>query len=63
MSEFHAEASRATASEGLDQDRYVAAIAGFEPAIIRTKGVESTNEQPRPTILILIKFCNRRNLL
>src|SRR6218665_2791378 len=36
-----------TASEGLAQGPYVAARAGFEPATLRTKGVESTNEQPR----------------
>jgi len=31
VSEFHAEASQATASEGLAQGLYVAATAGFEP--------------------------------
>src|SRR6218665_3301926 len=33
---------------------------GFEPATIRTKGIESTNEPPRPTnysIIIIVLFC------
>src|SRR6218665_1951113 len=45
LSEFHAEAPQATASEEL----VVAAAEGFEPATLRTKGAESTNEPPRPT--------------
>src|SRR6218665_7775 len=45
LSEFHAEAPQATASEELA----VAAREGFEPATLRTKGAESTNEPPRPT--------------
>jgi len=56
VSEFHSEAPQATASEGLAQSPYVMAGAGFEPATLRTKGVESTNEgdestndPPRPT--------------
>jgi len=48
--EVHAEAPQVTASEGLAQGRYVAARAGFQFATLRTKGVESTNEPPRPTI-------------
>ena len=48
VSEFHAEAPWATASEGLAQGTYVAARAGFQPATLRTKGDESTNEPPRP---------------
>ena len=48
MSEFHAEAPQATANEGLAQGPYVAARAGFEPATLRSKGDESTNEPPRP---------------
>ena len=32
---------------------YVAAGAGFEPATFLTKGVESTNELPRPTNVLL----------
>src|SRR6218665_1633050 len=38
--EFHAEGPQATASEGLAQGPYVAARAGFEPATLRTIGVE-----------------------
>ena len=44
VSEFHAKAQQATASEGLVQGPYVAARTGFEPATLRTKGAESTNE-------------------
>ena len=43
-SEFHAEATQATASERLAQGPYVVARVGFEPMTFRTKGVESTNE-------------------
>ena len=42
MSEFHAEASQATASEGLVHGPYAAARAGFG----RKVTVESTNEPP-----------------
>ena len=50
MSEFHAEAPQAIASEELAQGPDVAARAGFEPATLRTKGAKSTNEPPRPTM-------------
>ena len=40
----HAEAPQATASEG----PYMVARARFEPTILQTKGVDSTNEPPRP---------------
>ena len=50
VSEFHAEAPQATASEGLAQCPYVAAIAGVEPTTIRTIGAHSTNKPPRATI-------------
>ena len=53
LSEFHTEAPQATASEGLAHGLYVAARAGFEPAALRTKGAESTNEPPRPQCLCL----------
>ena len=33
-------------SEGLAQGPNVAAIAGFEPTTLQTKGAESTNEPP-----------------
>jgi len=49
VSEFHAKAPQATASEGLAQGPYVAARAGSEPTTLRMKGPESTNEPPRPT--------------
>jgi len=52
VSEFRAEAPQASASEGLAQGPYVGARAGFEPTTFRTKGVESTNEPPCPTLLI-----------
>ena len=47
MSEFHAEPPQANASEGLVQDPYVAARAGFELTALRTIGVDFTNENPR----------------
>ena len=50
VSEFHAEAPQATASEGLAQGPYVAARAGFEPMTPRMKGDESTNEPPQSTV-------------
>ena len=53
---FHAEAPQATASEGLAQGPYVAARAGVEPTTLRMKGVESTNEPPRPTIRLRVSF-------
>jgi len=43
VSEFHAEAPHATASEGLAQGPYVAARAKLEPMTLGTKGKESTN--------------------
>ena len=48
---FHAEAPQATASEGLAQGPYVAAIAEFELATLRTKRAESTSEPLCPTIV------------
>ena len=44
VSDFLAEAPQAIASEGLAQGSYMTAKAGFEPATLRTKGNESTNE-------------------
>ena len=58
MSESHAEAPHATAEEGPAQGPYVAARAGFEPATLRTKGTESTNEPPRPMHTPLLKISN-----
>ena len=48
VSEFHAEAPQATVSEGLAKGSYVAVRARFELMTLRTKGVKSTNEPPRP---------------
>ena len=36
-------------NEGLAQGLYVAARAGVEPTTLRTLGIDSTNEPPRPT--------------
>ena len=46
---LHDKALQATASEGLTQGPYVAARAGFGPAILRSKSIDSTNASPRPT--------------
>src|SRR6218665_830599 len=55
-SEFHAEAPKGISSEGLTQGPYVTARAGFEPANLRTRGDESTNEPPRPTIICCLCY-------
>ena len=47
---LYAETLQATASEGLAQGPYVAASAGFEPVSLRSKGIDSTNVPPRPTL-------------
>ena len=47
--EFHAKALQAAVREGLAQGPYMAARAGFDPATLRTKGVDSTNAPPSPT--------------
>src|SRR6218665_2507947 len=49
VSEFHAEASQATVSEGPAQGPYVAARAGFEPGTLRSTGIDSTNVPSRLT--------------
>ena len=41
---------QATLSEGLTQGQYLAARAGFEPTTLRSKGIDSTNAPPGPTI-------------
>ena len=43
------EALQASVSEGLAQGPYVAARAGFEPEILLSKGIDSTNAPPHPT--------------
>src|SRR6218665_863801 len=50
VSEFHTKAPQATVNEGLAHGSYLAARQGFEPATFRTKGVESTDKPPRPTV-------------
>ena len=42
--------SEANVSEGLAQGLYVVATVGVEHMTLRTKGVDSTNEPPCPTI-------------
>src|SRR6218665_63485 len=49
VSEFHAEAPQATASEELAQGLHVADRARFESMTLQTKGDEFTNEPPHPT--------------
>src|SRR6218665_1543729 len=51
--EFHAEAPQAIVSEGLAQIPYVGARAGVEPMTLQTKGADSTNVPPCPTMLYL----------
>src|SRR6218665_2052543 len=54
VSEFHAEAPQATAREGLAQDPYVVARVGVEPTTLRSKGIDSTNAQPRPNVCMYV---------
>ena len=56
LSEFYAEAPQATVSEGLAQGPYMVARVEFKPATLQTKGVESTNEPPRPQLYITKKI-------
>ena len=56
MSEFHAQAPQATASEGLAKGPPVAGRAGFEPMTLRTKGDGSADEPPRPTLSLYIHY-------
>ena len=46
---LHDEALQATVSKVLAQGPYVAARAGFEPATLLSKDIDSTNAPPRPT--------------
>jgi len=41
-------------SERLSQEAYVAARVGFEPATIRTKGIELTTELLRPILSLSV---------
>ena len=65
VSEFHAEASQATASGGLAQGSYVVARVGFKPATLCLTGIDSTNAQPRPFIAPLsnVLYCSGVNLI
>ena len=49
VSEFTGRSATATVSEGLAQGSCMASRAGFEPTTLRSKGIDSTNAQPRPT--------------
>jgi len=57
VSEFHAEAPQATASEGLAQGPYGSARAGCEPTTLRMKGAESTDAPPRPAVYTKGETC------
>src|SRR6218665_598289 len=46
VSEFHAEAHRATVGKGLAQGPYMAARAGVEPTTLRLKAIDSTKAPP-----------------
>src|SRR6218665_3377491 len=52
VSEFHAEVTWTTVSEELAKGPYVAARPGFEPTTLRSTAIDSTNEPPRPTIVL-----------
>ena len=52
VSEFHAEAPQATASQGLAQGPFVAARAGVELMTFWTKGVDSTNASHTPQMYV-----------
>jgi len=54
VTEFHIEAQQATAIEELAKGPYAAARSEFEPATLRTNGVESTNAPPRPAIGLFV---------
>jgi len=65
--EFHTEASQATVSEVLAQGHYVAARAEFESTSLRTKGIDSTNGSPHPTMAgmfsVYLVFQNRKGIM
>ena len=62
MSEFHAEAPQAIVSEALAQGPYVAAKAGFEPTTLLSRGIDSTNAEPRSTHVILQMLRNAQGV-
>ena len=49
-------------SEGLAQGPYVAARAGFELKTLRSKGFDSTNAPPRPTVIVIV-LCQAESLI
>ena len=53
VSEFHAEAPQAIASEGLAQGPYVAARVGFKPTTLRSKDIASINVPSRITHIFI----------
>ena len=59
VSEFHTKVQQASASEVLAQDLYVVVRAGFEPAILQSKGIDSTNVPTFPLSYIIIKQVKR----
>src|SRR6218665_505191 len=60
---LHAEALQATASEGIAQGHgsyvYGANRAGVQPAILRSKGIDSSNAASRRTMIDWISFHKR----
>ena len=60
MPEFHAEAPRPPASEGLALGPYVAARAGIEPTTLWLKVIVSTKAPPRPTIGTWIRIVHSK---
>ena len=52
---LHAEAPQVTTSKGLAQGPYVVAKGEFEPATLRSKGIDSTNVPLRPTKKKIVK--------
>ena len=54
---LHAEALQAIASEGFGQGPYVATRAGFEPATLRLKGIDSTNTPHLGGVVRVKKYC------
>ena|SRR6218665_1170332 len=57
VSEFHAKAPQATASEGLAQGPYMVARAGFESTTLRSTDIDSTNEPHTPHACYIISAC------
>src|SRR6218665_1226063 len=57
VSEFHAEAPQATASEGLSQGSYVGARAGFEPTTLwKAPNLPMSHHTPWVVMLLLLVY-------